>query len=508
MKLDQFKKDFSSRNLQYLSINRDGLVIECQPSFLPIKKGDPIITFHPFFECLPTLQELPENEFSFFCVHLEIAKSVYITDIHIKRKGEDLLLLIQNQTEHYNSYQIVAQSRNQAVINEELIFIKNSELEQRERFKNLFIQNFSHELRNPLMTSMAIAQILGNTNLNTEQRQLLSVLSDSNDQLKLLLEDTLSIAMIASGKLEIKSLPFDLGKLLELLDFTYKTKCKSKGLLFDLEIDERVPLMVEGDRLRLFQVLSNLLDNAVKYTTTGTVSLHLGLNQQWAGKAHVRFAVTDTGPGIPPDKQEVIFESFSQLENPIKSRGSGLGLAIVKGILDLMDSKIQLISEKGQRTTFSFNLGLKIPLKSRLALSVSDYSKVAYDKLGISGKKYKLLIVEDDERLLTVLFKMIMDTKRFYIDVLNDGSQVLESIVQNQFDIVLMDINLPNTKGDQLTRLIREFPFKNIRTLPIIGMTANAYEDQLKTYKEAGMNAILSKPFEQDDLIYTLFAAL
>ena len=506
--IKQYQTDFTQKNLQFLLVDHKGLVLECEPSFLPIAKGDSIVEFHPFFECLEALNALPDPEFSFHCVHLTIQDHSYITDIQVLRNKKGLLILVQNQTDHYNNYQGVAQARNESIINEELIVLKNNELEERERFKNLFIQNFSHELRNPLMSSMAIAQVLGNTALTPEQKQLLEVLRDSNGHLNSLLEDTLSLSMISSGKLEIRNAVFDFEKLLGLLAFTYTTRSKAKGLTFIFTVDKRVPLMVEGDRLRLFQILTNLLDNAIKYTTTGSVSLRVDLNNQYANTANIHFVVSDTGPGIPIDKHGTIYESFSQLDTPYKDQGTGLGLALVKGLLNLMGSEIQLESSLDKGSVFSFDLGLKVPLTTSAHPAQSSKPKVDILKMGVAGKKYKLLLVEDDERVLTVLFKILMDTKRFYIDVLNDGGLVLESVIQNNYDLILMDINLPNTSGDQLTKIIRDFPFKNIKQLPIVGMTANAYETHMKAYKEAGMNAVLAKPFEQDELLTTLFSVL
>lgn len=502
--LDNYKQDYNKQQQHYLLVNELGKVLECSGTLLPIEKGQILKELHPFFESLDALQAMPDPKFSFYCVHLQIGTQDLITDIDMVRKKEGMLVVIHDLTEHYNSYQAVAQARNESIINEELIVLKNAELEERERFKNLFIQNFSHELRNPLMSSMAITQILSDTSLNSEQKQLLEVLRDSNMHLKLLLEDTLSISMIASGKLVLRNTLFNLHKMLQLLSFTYKTKAKAKGLQFTYTADKQVPEYVEGDRLRLYQVLTNLLDNALKYTVKGGVELTVAFNQQWANKVHLHFAVADTGPGIPKDKQLTIFETFSQLASPVEQQGTGLGLALAKGLLKLMESTITLHSMPGKGSTFSFDLGLKIPLQSTMQQQLNIGSAATSRKMGSPGRKYKLLLVEDDERVLTVLFKMLMDADQFYIDVLTDGGEVLETVIQNEYDLILMDINLPNTRGDHLTRIIRDFPFKNVKQLPIIGMTAYAYEDHMRAYKEAGMNTVLAKPFDKEELLQTI----
>lgn len=508
MELDQYPKKFFEANFQLLQLDTDGVVQFSSPSFLPIKQGAHLADIHPFFESLESLKSLPEKEHYFYCIHLSAEDQKFITDIKVTRMEQGSMILIQDLTAHYNSYQEVAQARNESIINEELILIKNAELEERERFKNLFIQNFSHELRNPLMSSMAITQILGDTSLSNEQQQMVEVLRDSQTHLKLLLEDTLSLSMIASGKLEIRAAIFDLGKMLELLSFTYKTKAKAKGLSFAFTQDQRVPKWVEGDRKRLFQILTNLLDNAIKYTDEGSVSLEVSFNQQYARKANLHFSISDTGRGIPEDKRELIFETFSQLTSPEKDQGTGLGLALVKGLLSLMGSEVHLNSLTGKGAVFSFDLDLRIPLESDMKVSSVSPTTATFQKIVGSGKKYRILLVEDDERVLTVLFKMLMDTGHFYLDILSDGAQVLEQVIQNQYDLILMDINLPNTRGDQLTRIIREFPFKKVKQIPIIGITAFAYEDHLRAYKEAGMNEVLPKPFDKEELLNTLYSYL
>ncbi|MBT8285740.1 MAG: response regulator, partial [Flavobacteriaceae bacterium] len=156
----------------------------------------------------------------------------------------------------------------------------------------------------------------------------------------------------------------------------------------------------------------------------------------------------------------------------------------------------------------SFDLDLRIPLESDMKVSSGRPTKATSQKIVGSGKKYRILLVEDDEKVLTVLFKMLMDTGHFYLDILSDGAQVLEQVIQNQYDLILMDINLPNTRGDQLTRVIREFPFKKVKQIPVIGITAFAYEDHLRAYKEAGMNEVLPKPFDKEELLNTIYSFL
>jgi CheY-like chemotaxis protein len=207
---------------------------------------------------------------------------------------------------------------------------------------------------------------------------------------------------------------------------------------------------------------------------------------------------------LQKEKIDSIFESFTQLDAIGKQQGSGLGLSIVKGLLELMDTAIRVESTVDQGSEFYFDLTLKFPLDLASKPIVINTNK----DTGISKiqgeRKFKLLMVEDDERIQTVLFKALMDTNLFYIDLVNDGALVFEQVTNNAYDVILMDVDLPNIPGDHLTRLIRDFPFKNIKNIPIIGITANAFEENINDYLNIGMNAVVPKPFDLQELLETV----
>lgn len=505
--LKQYQKEFANKNVQFVFLNAKGVVIESDQRLFEIPEKSSIFKLDPFFESLPSLIESEEEEFVFYCIHLTIGKNSIITDIKLLKKKEGLLLLFTDLTEHYNSYQSITQARNESVIKNELTVLKNLELEERERFKNRFIQNFSHELRNPLTSIMAIIDILGDSKMTDEQMKMLDFLKESNSNLRLMLEDTLSIGMIDAGKLEIENKLFNLRNFYELIRFTYSAQAKKNGLEFVSSLDNRIPEFVEGDRLRLFQIITNLLDNAIKYSEKGTVSLEIQLNQKRANSANLRFQIIDTGVGIPEESQESIFESFHREQSTQGQQGTGLGLTIVKRLLELMDSKIKLRSQLGTGSEFYFDMSFKYPLPSE-----SKWAEPS-DKRALNGtvpekRKYKVLLVEDDELVQITLFKMLLNTNNFQIDLAYDGALVLQEVVNHDYDLILMDVNLPNLTGIQITKLIRDFPFKNVKNIPIIGITANAYQENLDRCKEIGMNDIIIKPFEKEKLLHLIYKVL
>lgn len=504
--LKRLKENYSNTNLQFILTDPEGLVLDSDQTFFKAEKKTPIGELHPFFFSIPEIMVSIQDTTIFHCVQLGSSAGKLTADIEVVKKEDNILVVIYDLTDHYLSYQAMAQSRNESIIDSELILLKNHELQERERFKNEFIQNFSHELRNPLTNIIALTNILERTDLTSEQERILKVLKESTSNLKLMLEDILSISMIAKGKLALNPSVFNFVQLIDFLKLTYNTRAKEKGLTFTITADEKIPDYLEGDRLRLLQVLTNLCDNAIKYTEKGNVALHVALNQKWANTISLRFGVKDTGAGIPPENLEIIFESFEQLG---PTEGVGLGLAIVKGLLTLMGSAIKIDSIAGVGSHFYFDVKLNFPLHQPSVPILKKNPKKKRIRPRIKdGSKFKVLLVEDNEQVQKSLFKILVDTGDFFIDVIGDGALVMEEIVNNTYDIILMDVNLPNISGDQLVRVIRSFPFKNIKKIPIIGVTAYSYEEELKAYLKSGMNAVLAKPFDENELLKTMYRFL
>lgn len=506
--LDRYQKEYANNNQQFVLVDNEGSVLECDQTLFSIAVGNSIFEFHPFFESLSPVFDGNE-EVNFYGIHITFKDQLRIVDIKAVPNKEGLLLILKDLTEHYNSYQQITQTRNESIIKTELTVLKNQELAEREHFKNSFIQNFSHELRNPLTSIMAIIEILGDTKMTNEQLQMLDFLKESNTNLRLMLEDTLSIGMIDAGKLQIQNGVFDLHKFFELIKFTYTSKAKQKGLKFDCLWDDKIPRLIEGDRLRLFQIVTNLIDNALKYTAKGTIQFDVKLNQKRANIVNLRFEVIDSGIGISEENKDAVFESFRQVNSNGTIKGVGLGLTIAKKLLVLMGGKIKMQSTFGEGSRFYFDLSFEYPL---FADADSNFSSKSYiskiEAQQAEQKKYKILLVEDDTYVQTTLFKILLNTNRFKIDLAYDGALVLQEVVTNNYDLILMDVNLPNLDGNQITRLIRDFPFKNIKNTPIIGITANAFEENTDQCLKAGMQKVFTKPFEKEELLKAIFKTL
>ena len=501
--LKRFKENFSHSHLQFILTDAEGRVVDCDKTVLNVTKGTQIGHLHPFFIGIPEIMASVGNATVFRSVQLGTAEEILTVDIDISKTDDHILIVIYDLTEHYAEYQAMAQARNESVINSERIVLKNYELQEREQFKNEFIQNFSHELRNPLTNIISLTNILGRTNLNDDQQRTLKILKESTSNLKLMLEDVLSISMIAKGKLALNPSVFYFPQLIDFLKLTYVTRAKEKGLAFSIADDFDIPDYIEGDRLRLLQILTNLCDNAVKYTEKGTIELQLGLNQKRADTVNLRFGVKDTGSGIPPEHLETIFESFEQLG---PTEGAGLGLAIVKGLLVLMDSDIKIDSEFGTGSHFYFDVTMKFPLHQPAPpVSLKNMRK---KRRAQSESKFKVLLVEDDAQVQKALFKTLIDEGGFFVDVVSDGALVVEEIINNSYDIILMDVVLPNVSGDQVAKVIRSLPSTTLKKIPIIGITASSYSEQIAAYLKAGMNLVIAKPFDEDELLQAMYRFL
>lgn len=508
--LETYRGTYFHPRTQFITIDSSGNVLESDDILFPLKKGDHINSVSLFFEGLSTYFDTDEdNEIKFTCIHLEdINQKEYTCDIEFKTFAgtKPTLIIIHDFSDHYKYYQEVAQSRNESVINSQILELQNKYLKEKEDFKNTFIANFSHELRNPLIGVTAFCSVLQKTNMSVEQHDYVEVIKSSADHLKNMIGDILEMSKIEVGKLAIDEEVFNFHELIELLQFTYSIKAKQKNIEFEVDFDEKIPRFFEGDKTRIKQVFENLLENALKFTTTGKITFSIRQNQRRARKVNLNISVQDTGIGIPAEKLDLIFNSFTQLNNSQKYAGTGLGLAIVKGLVELMDGKITVESEEKKGSTFKINMNFKYPINQE-DTSLENKSTIE-KKNSLSKEKYNILLAEDSELAQMAVLKILAQEGNFYLDIISNGEDVIESIIHNEYDLILMDIRMPGTNGDALTKMIRSLPVQNCKTIPILAITANLYDDDKKRYKKMGMNDIIEKPFDETTLLKKIYKYL
>ena len=379
------------------------------------------------------------------------------------------------------------------------------EAEASARARENFLANMSHEIRTPMNGVLGMTAQLAKTRLDARQQELLRVISSSGRHLLAVLNDVLDMAKISAGKLELEAVTFNLSDSISEALAPLAAQAREKGLAFtNVPLRESCSLpWVVGDAHRLNQVLLNLVSNAIKFTATGSVSVSSMLLDETFDTLSVRFCVADTGAGIEAGKQALIFESFTQANADTARHhgGTGLGLSISRALVAQMGGQLRLASAPGQGSSFDFVLSFpKAP-----APAVAEASDAAYNTGRLVGAR--VLLVEDNEINRTVA-RMMLEPWGVELDEAEDGAIALALLANTYYDLVLTDIQMPGLSGIDVTQHLRHMPDPRRAATPIIALTANAFRADVERYLAAGVNACLTKPYDEATLYQTMEALL
>ncbi len=364
--------------------------------------------------------------------------------------------------------------------------------------KQQFLSTMSHEIRTPMNAIIGFTKVMSKTHMTAKQREYIEAMKISGDTLIVLINDILDLAKVDAGKMTFEQIPFKIASSISAILHLFETKIHEKNLVLVKEYDNKIPEVLVGDQVRLHQIILNLVSNAVKFTTKGKITVSIYLLSEDEEKITIEFSVKDTGIGIPENKIEKIFENFEQ-ESTGTSRlygGTGLGLAIVKQLVEAQGGSIQIKSKIGEGSTFSFILSFqKTKATTELETEIIE--------LETEIKKIKVLVVEDIA-LNQLLMRTLLDDFGFDYYIAENGKNAIAKLQTNRYDIILMDLQMPEMNGFEATEYIRNTMNSKI---PIIALTADVTTVDITKCKAVGMNDYISKPFDEK-LLYNKIVGL
>lgn len=366
------------------------------------------------------------------------------------------------------------------------------------KVREVFLANMSHEIRTPMNAILGFTRLLYDTELSNEQRGFIDAIHFSGENLLVIINDILDLSKIQSGKMTIEKSEFNIHELLSSIMAVLRPKAQEKGLKLLFKADQQIPAVIKGDAVRLNQILTNLISNAIKFTERGSVSLEVGTLASENANVLFEFRVKDSGIGIPADKQSMIFESFVQASDDTtrKYGGTGLGLSIVKSLVTLQEGKISVQSEPGHGSTFTVHL----PFEKAPASKLSNNPNLYGGQEPTEQLRGTIILVVEDNAVNQLLVKKVLEKVGCRIDIASNGIEALECLKSKRYDVILMDVQMPEMDGYETTQYIRTKLSSPMSQLPIIAMTAHAFGADVTRCISAGMNDYISKPFKADDL--------
>ncbi|MFA5404125.1 MAG: ATP-binding protein [Ignavibacteria bacterium] len=362
--------------------------------------------------------------------------------------------------------------------------------------KAQFLSNMSHEIRTPLNAIIGLSNLMiSDDDIDDRKRENLKAIKFSADHLHAIINDILDFSKIEAGKISLETIDFNIRELIENASKTLELKATEKKLYLKASVDKCIPEILIGDPVRLNQIIINLVGNAVKFTEEGGVEIKVDVDKKDNGNISLNFKVCDTGIGISQSKIKNIFESFTQayVDTTRKFGGTGLGLAITKKLVEMQGGEVIVESKVGKGSIFSFSISFGISDKQNI-----EEKKVIQIHRNLSG--IKLLLAEDN--VMNQFFaKQLFLKWEIKVDVANNGIEAVELLKKNDYDIVLLDLQMPEMNGFEVIEVIRNIK-SDVRNhnIPVIALTADISPDTKEKVNSSGMNDIVLKPFEQHEL--------
>ena len=427
----------------------------------------------------------------------EVIKIIAIdSDISIRKEFEVQLKAAKRLTEH-------SLNRSKRAIDD--IAKAKIQVENTIKAKEMFMANMSHEIRTPMNGIIGITDLLLKSTLSKEQNEYLRAIKSSGETLMVVINDVLDVSKIEAGKMTFEEVPFNLNVLSQMVYELFLPKAQEKHITFNKYVDIRLSHTLLGDPTRLNQIMMNLIGNAIKFTNTGKVDFIINLKTEDAQIVEMELIVKDTGIGIPEDKMDSIFLNFTQVTPEIarKYGGTGLGLAITKRLVELQGGKIRVKSKLNEGSEFIVNIKYKKPNLDQLKIYQASQKNAIPIQQDLTGVR---ILLAEDNPINTMLAVKVLSDWGCEVVVAENGKEVIEILEKDSdFDMILMDIKMPEMDGYQATNFIREKMPESVKKIPIIAQTAHAATWEAKKCLDLGMNDYISKPFVLDLLFEKVF---
>ena len=374
---------------------------------------------------------------------------------------------------------------------EKQLELAKKETEEAAKAKETFLANMSHEIRTPMNGIMGITELLSKTPLTSKQKEYANLIKESSNNLLVIVNDVLDFEKMIAGKIELESIPFNIGQKLKYAIETFRYKAEDKDLY--IHFDNHLPkdLLVEGDPYRLNQIVFNLIGNAIKFTEVGGITITTHIKEVFGNKMNIELIVTDTGIGIQKHQLDNIFNPYVQAKAEISRKygGTGLGLSICKNLVEILNGTILVNSIENIGTSFI----VKIPYAISKLKRLKDAPTA--DHRSIKGKR---ILVAEDVEINQYVVRNILENWNCDVTIVDNGKKAVEAVRNNDYDLVLMDIQMPEMNGFEATEAIRKI--KEKATIPIIAVTANSIKGIQVRYNKSGMNDYLIKPYNEENL--------